>query len=1055
MTTATATRSSGSGVYAHSAGQVTVDSEITVPAGAAYIRTGSENKLPDDHIPASSKPGYLEYTDGNSAVWVVAHACENTDTGIRYESVTEAIAAVPDGEAAMIRLLRSFSHDGQVTVDNKIITFSLNGKTLNVTNPSTANSSCGLLVQNNGEVSLSGAGALNVSGYDGVRAESGAKATVTNAAATGQFGSGAYAASSSQVSVNRIITSTYVGAYANGGQITVNGEISVPAEATYIIVGSVSKAPDDHVTSSTKPGYLQYTSGASTVWVTMYVCIDTLTGIKYESVTNAIAAVPDGGEATFRLLRNTSHANQINIDNKMITFELDGKTLTINNMYSVGRNGFRVLNGGELSIIGEGALNITSEIGVTAIDGGKITITNVSMRTRSSLCSVWAQNASQITINGDVAAENGDGVFAVDSGTQVTINGNLTVTAVTNSTNYGVEVVRGAVATVNGNITTTSAYSYGVYVDSGNAIVTVNGNITTTGSNSRGVTAYNSSQATVNGDISATGANSRGVFAYSASQVTVNGDINVPAGAIYVRVGNAEKTPNDHIPVSSKPGYLEYTDGTSFVWVRDPSSLSGTLSIDLNTTNGVLTANTDAVTGADGGFIYNWSGVGVRNFGFDKLEYYSNDYQRGEQVTLTLTSSEASGSLTAVITVYTVSNGIAITNGTTGTFTVPWFFGRVGDTVPCLYDAGNSAGVTFASWNGPVTLINNNSAYIINTGDAGGGHVTITATFEASAIRYGDVNGDGVINLLDVTRLLQFIRGIDISDDGYIAVNADANGDGVVNMLDVTAILRFVRGIDPGPLGPNTAPIAPAMFGFSFAPFMMGTDTVVSVSDTSGKAGDEVTMNVSLENNPGIASFSLTMLYPDELEFISSQPGDIISDNYYCYSPANGQINVSATSFDGADVAFGTVLFTLTFRIKDGAEAGVIDGIDLGLHLEGDLIENDAKYLPVEFSQGSVTVEAAVEAPALVSAATRPADFVSIVETSKNSKVWALTFKVTETWSDGETKVVTHTIELSGANANLDGRYVFEQSHALAGHTLVFDIKGNGSNIKDLRLVIN
>ncbi|MCL2167335.1 MAG: hypothetical protein FWH49_08640, partial [Clostridiales bacterium] len=79
-------------------------------------------------------------------------------------------------------------------------------------------------------------------------------------------------------------------------------------------------------------------------------------------------------------------------------------------------------------------------------------------------------------------------------------------------------------------------------------------------------------------------------------------------------------------------------------------------------------------------------------------------------------------------------------------------------------------------------------------------------------------------------------------------------------------------------------------------------------------------------------------------------------------------------------------------------------------------------------------------------------DFISIVETAKNSRVWVLTFNVTETFADGTTAVVTYSINLNGNNANQSGRYTFTDGD-LQGYTLVYDIAGNGSNIKEFKLV--
>ena len=76
------------------------------------------------------------------------------------------------------------------------------------------------------------------------------------------------------------------------------------------------------------------------------------------------------------------------------------------------------------------------------------------------------------------------------------------------------------------------------------------------------------------------------------------------------------------------------------------------------------------------------------------------------------------------------------------------------------------------------------------------------------------------------------------------------------------------------------------------------------------------------------------------------------------------------------------------------------------------------------------------------------AKFISIAETAKNSGVWALSLNVAETWSDGAIAVVPYTVELKSNNANVDG------SCDLGAYTLVYDIKGNGSNVKEFRIVI-
>jgi hypothetical protein len=92
---------------------------------------------------------------------------------------------------------------------------------------------------------------------------------------------------------------------------------------------------------------------------------------------------------------------------------------------------------------------------------------------------------------------------------------------------------------------------------------------------------------------------------------------------------------------------------------------------------------------------------------------------------------------------------------------------------------------------------------------------------------------------------------------------------------------------------------------------------------------------------------------------------------------------------------------------------------------------------------------------ALADTVTAP-KFISIVETAKNSRVWVLTFSVDVADPvSGEKENIVVSINLDGNNANLDGKYTFGGDHVLAGYTLNYDIKGNGSNIKEFSVVYN
>jgi hypothetical protein len=275
----------------------------------------------------------------------------------------------------------------------------------------------------------------------------------------------------------------------------------------------------------------------------------------------------------------------------------------------------------------------------------------------------------------------------------------------------------------------------------------------------------------------------------------------------------------------------------------------------------------------------------------------------------------------------------------------------------------------------------------------------------------------------------------------FNALNADTNGDGYVDFLDVTRLLRYLWDVDPSPLGPKQ--FAPA---FLFMPFGFN-EPVVKVSDEICQAGEEVTLSVLLVDNPGIASFSLTMTYPDELTFIEANAGDIINSNFRVNADS-AVVVVSATSENGADVATGTILFTMTFRVSEETKANCIDGVCLGLFRSIDVVESKGKRLEIDIVQGSIILEKP-QVVVLESVSSNTGDFISIAETLKNSGVWTLTFTVTEVYSNGETKVVPYAVHINANNANVAGSY------DLGAYTLIYDIKGNGSNIKDFRIIMN
>jgi hypothetical protein len=111
----------------------------------------------------------------------------------------------------------------------------------------------------------------------------------------------------------------------------------------------------------------------------------------------------------------------------------------------------------------------------------------------------------------------------------------------------------------------------------------------------------------------------------------------------------------------------------------------------------------------------------------------------------------------------------------------------------------------------------------------------------------------------------------------------------------------------------------------------------LKVSDISGKAGEDISVTVSIDSNPGIAGYTIIMTYnPNNLEYIGGNnnetigAGGILPILIVNDDPANSRIVILAARATNAKQS--GLLFTLAFRIKS---ENLSDG-DLNLSYEAD-----------------------------------------------------------------------------------------------------------------------
>ena len=421
--------SKGIGVWVDHGARVIVNGEIHAPDGANIIRIGDQFKTMLHGLPSSIMPGYLEFTDGISVVWLKIgsldawYTCKIVETGQNFFSLDAALDEALNGQT--IRLLQDIDHKTKIYLYAKTITFDLNGMKLNV-----SGDDYGIDSWAYGEIRLldPAHGELNVAGRTAAMYAQSGKFTVTSATATGNA-QGIQAMYGAEVTViGDVQTGANFGvSVTKGAKVTINGAITAPDRAYISIEGAV-KTKAEGTPSEIMPGYLEYTDGTSYVWVKnpkpdpqvfAFLCKIVETDIHYVSLTDALAAVQN--YQTIKILENIDHNGEIRLDGKIVIFDLNGLMLNIT-------DGLYIVNGGEVRLLDptNGEFNVTgSNYGVFTKDGGKASVTNVTVFDGHS---VYATNGSEVTVYNDVTVAHGNGYgLYVGENSKVIVNGTLSV----------------------------------------------------------------------------------------------------------------------------------------------------------------------------------------------------------------------------------------------------------------------------------------------------------------------------------------------------------------------------------------------------------------------------------------------------------------------------------------------------------------------------------------------------------------------------------------------------------------------------------------------------
>ena len=145
--------------------------------------------------------------------------------------------------------------------------------------------------------------------------------------------------------------------------------------------------------------------------------------------------------------------------------------------------------------------------------------------------------------------------------------------------------------------------------------------------------------------------------------------------------------------------------------------------------------------------------------------------------------------------------------------------------------------------------------------------------------------------------------------------------------------------------------LALLLVAFLTLPALAGDGLTISAGSASGKAGETVKLDITVENNPGFSGMSLTVGYDPKvltLTDVENQAGGSFAPNM-----EKGVL----TWLLGRNTQREGVFFTLCFRIDAGAKEGTYP-ITLSLNdgRETNIVNEDAEAVPVTFVSGTVTV---------------------------------------------------------------------------------------------------
>ena len=128
----------------------------------------------------------------------------------------------------------------------------------------------------------------------------------------------------------------------------------------------------------------------------------------------------------------------------------------------------------------------------------------------------------------------------------------------------------------------------------------------------------------------------------------------------------------------------------------------------------------------------------------------------------------------------------------------------------------------------------------------------------------GDVNGDGAVNIADVTTLIDYLLGSDIQIN---LRNADCNTDGSINIADVTTLIDKLLSGSKSMLLHRIGALLAAQFP--------STSDHLTINDVTLRAGETRTVDVTLNSNGNdYIAMQCELVLPQGLRLVAAESAD-------------------------------------------------------------------------------------------------------------------------------------------------------------------------------------